>query len=79
MKSIMGNDGGNLGEWLGIPHEIPTGKGFPSRDVEFTCEGCGRRHVEHRWAFLPGSGALSYFTLPGERRCREWPHSPQQT
>ena len=25
------------------------------------CERCGRQAIEHRWAFLPEAGALSYF------------------
>lgn len=46
------------------------------RDVVFECERCGQQCSFHGWAFSPGSGALEYFRLPGDRQTTHWPHDP---
>lgn len=40
---------------------------FPSREIRMKCKQCGLEHVEHKWAFTMGSGALEYVQCPGEK------------
>ena len=74
---VVSDDGGDLSDFLNAGYKGPKIPrievgGLPSSDSEFTCSDCERVVEYHRWAFVPGSGSLCYFTLPGETHCHKY-------